>query len=62
MVIHVRCEPERSESQRNPCLKGDSVELCSSEGLLGVPPKSHNIPHLLGTERLMCSYAWTTSN
>ena len=62
MVLHVRCELERSESQQNLGLKEDLVELCSREGLLGVPPNFHNVPHPLGMERLMSSYAWTTSN
>ena len=45
MVFRIRREPERSEG--NPGLKGDSVELCSRGGLLGVHPKYHNASHQL---------------
>ena len=62
MVLHVSCELERRESRGNPGLRENSMKHCSSEGLLGVAPKSHNVPHPLGMERLMSSYAWTTSN
>ena len=40
-------------SKGNPDLRGGSVELCSKGGLLGVYPKSHNVPHRLGMGRLM---------
>ena len=53
MVFHVRRLPEHCEKQGNPTLRGDSVELCSSRGLLGVRLKSHNIPHRLGIRKFM---------
>ena len=42
MVFHVRHVLERNE--RNPSLRG---------GLLGVCPKSHNVPYWLGMRRLL---------
>ena len=53
MVLHVRRAPECNERQENPSLRGGSVELCSSGGLLGVLPKSHNVSHHLGIERFI---------
>ena len=46
MVLHIGRVPERSEG--NLGLRGGSVELCSMGGLLGLHPKSHNIPYQLG--------------
>ena len=51
MVFHVWRVPERSEG--DPSLRGGSVELCSRGGLLGMHPKSHNVPHRLRMGRLM---------
>ena len=51
MEFHVRRLPEHSEG--DPSLRGGSVELCSMERLLGMHPKSHNVPHRLGMGRLM---------
>ena len=50
MVLQVRHMLIRIE--RNPGLKGGSMELCSRGGLLGVYLKSHNVPHRLGMGRL----------
>ena len=52
-MFHVRRVPERSEGQGNPGLRGGSVKLCLRGGLLGVRPKSQNVPCWLGMERLM---------
>ena len=51
MVLHVRRVLEYSEG--NPGLRGGLVELCSRGGLLGVHPKSHNVPHRLEIGRLI---------
>ena len=32
------------KDKKNPGLIGGSMELCSRGGLLGVCPKSHNVP------------------
>ena len=48
MLLHVRRVPESSEG--NPDLKGDSMKLCSRGELLGVHPKSLNVPHWLRME------------
>ena len=53
MVFHIRCVPECSERQGNPSLRGDSIELCSRGGLLGVRSKPDNVPHRLGMRRLI---------
>ena len=53
MVLHIRRVPERSERQGNPSLRGGLGKLCLRGVLLGVPPKSHNVPHRLGMGRLM---------
>ena len=45
MVLHIRRVPECSEG--NLGLREGSVELFLRGGLLGVHPKSHNIPHQL---------------
>ena len=52
MVLHVRCVPKRTDKQRNLGLRGGSVELYSSRGLLGVCPK-FNVPHRLEMGKLM---------
>ena len=54
MVLQVRHVPKRSEG--NPGLRGDSMELCSSRGLLGVHPKSQNILHWLGINEKAYKY------
>ena len=51
MMIHVRRELKCNKE--NPGLRGGSVELCLKGGLLGVHPKSHNVPHQLEMGRLM---------
>ena len=53
LALQVRRVPERNDRQENPSLRRGSVELYSIGGLLGVRPKSHNVPHLLGMRRLM---------
>ena len=53
MVLHVRRLPEHSEKQGNSSLRGDSMKLCSSRGLLGVCLKCHNSPHRLGIRKFM---------
>ena len=51
MVVHVRHVPECGEG--NPGLRGGLGDLCSRGGLLGVCPKSHDVPHQLRMRRLM---------
>ena len=54
MVWLAVCVLEHNERQKkNPDLRGDSMELCSKGRLLGVRPKSHNVPHRLEMGRLM---------
>ena len=51
MVLHIRRVLKCSEG--NLGLREDLVELCLRGGLLGVYPKSHNVPHWLEMGRLM---------
>ena len=50
-MLHVRRVLKCNEA--NLDFRGGSMELCSSGGLLGVHPKSHNVPYRLGMESLM---------
>ena len=53
LLLQVRHVSERNERQENLSLMGGLAELFSRGGLLGVHPKSHNVPHLLGIEKFI---------
>ena len=51
MMLHAKSVLKYNE--RNLDLREDSVEVCSNGGLVGMYPRSHNVPHQLGIERFM---------
>ena len=51
MMLYARSVLKYNE--RNLDLREDLVDVCSNEGLVGMYPKSHNVPHQLGIERFM---------